>query len=1147
MKKIIISFILSFLYTIVLSQTDYSIPQGLGGVNTIINARAVISVRDGYINAIFPDTTTANTTPGVYVSKHPAAQIYVHDTLWIRDLTASRWIPINIGNTGVFTNSNIGAGFQLAVVGTNNIKTLANIWGLVLDSMSIPNVIGIKIDTTASKIATKTNLLGLWNINGNIGTTGSNFIGTTDNQSLNFKVNNTAYGFLGANISTSSGGSNTALGYRTLSANTTGLINTAFGTDALWLNTTGRQNTAFGARALTLNNTGQNNVAMGDEALQGNSSGVWSTAVGSQAMYNNTTGQYNIAIGGQSLFNNTVGVNNTAIGYQALSWVTTGNYNVAVGDNAGSNISYDAKSGGVFIGHNAGSNEISSNKLYIANSSSTPLIYGNFSNPNVSINSGATADTISAVLSMRSTTKGLLLPRMTTTQMNSIISPAEGLSIWNTTTHFRNFYNGTKWTYGLTISDTLGSPQFTVGVGDTMRFAGDTSMIISFNSTTHQVLFHSNSTGGGGGGANNFLSSISFSTSTGLLTFARSGLTTLTQNIDGRYNLITDTANMLVPYLHKSDSILANRITANTNTINTNTANITTNTSNIALKQNLVTLTTTSTSGVATFNQSTGTLNIPNYGGGSGSTNLNVGTGFRLALPGTNNIKTIISAWNGLIIDSISNANTLTFTIDTSKLTTWFRMGKSISDSINAYNFIVDNANGTDSLVSFINSHSIQFKLPKVIFPLVLSTLDTTITWSMPSYNPTVGKILSITNSFTLGTSTNVDGNTYYFPVTTDTLGGLARSQTWTGFNTYTLAPIFSGGLKTNSSSLNSDLVSGAASASLGTNSDGKYLFSGTTDIVFRVGMAGSGSTTITNGQTYTNLIVGESPVTLTTGGTYPLIANNIFTTVGTISFTAGSTGTTTNITTNAYFVANGSTVGTQNVSIFNAGKTWLADSTWVPTASVGNNSQLAASTAFVTAAIAATTGSTTQSIAIQNSIGGAVVAEGFHGLADIKSSNAFGAGCRVTVIRVASAGTVLHGIMFLLTTAGNYTTSGYNGFGLYSYSGGTATLVASSTSNGTLWSNGGSTGWVKQAFSSNYTAAAGTYYLVSSYNNSAFTTNPSIGSAASAPISATATGDFTNGAKIFGSMASIASLPSTISLSGSVTAVIQDYIFSAY
>src|SRR5258708_7619554 len=52
---------------------------------------------------------------------------------------------------------------------------------------------------------------------------------------------------------------------------------------------------------------------------------------------------------------------------------------------------------------------------------------------NVSVNAdGSLADT-SAMLDVSSTTKGFLLPRMTTTQQNSVILPAKGLTIFNTT------------------------------------------------------------------------------------------------------------------------------------------------------------------------------------------------------------------------------------------------------------------------------------------------------------------------------------------------------------------------------------------------------------------------------------------------------------------------------------------------------------------------------------------------------------------------------------------------------------------------------------------------------------------------------------------------------------------------------------------
>ena len=56
----------------------------------------------------------------------------------------------------------------------------------------------------------------------------------------------------------------------------------------------------------------------------------------------------------------------------------------------------------------------------------------------------------------------------------------------------------------------------------------------------------------------------------------------------------------------------------NTDAITSNTTNIATNATNISSKQNTVTLTTTGTSGAATFNSGTGALNIPNYAGFTG-------------------------------------------------------------------------------------------------------------------------------------------------------------------------------------------------------------------------------------------------------------------------------------------------------------------------------------------------------------------------------------------------------------------------------------------------------------------------------------------------------------------------------------------------
>lgn len=58
---------------------------------------------------------------------------------------------------------------------------------------------------------------------------------------------------------------------------------------------------------------------------------------------------------------------------------------------------------------------------------------------------GATSAAASAILDLSSTTKGALMPRMTSTQRDAISSPATGLIIYNTTANQLQYYNGTSW------------------------------------------------------------------------------------------------------------------------------------------------------------------------------------------------------------------------------------------------------------------------------------------------------------------------------------------------------------------------------------------------------------------------------------------------------------------------------------------------------------------------------------------------------------------------------------------------------------------------------------------------------------------------------------------------------------------------------
>ena len=63
-------------------------------------------------------------------------------------------------------------------------------------------------------------------------------------------------------------------------------------------------------------------------------------------------------------------------------------------------------------------------------------------------NFDSTANLASSILSLESTTKGFLPPRMTTTQKNAIATPATGLVVYDTTLNALSSFNGTTWSSG---------------------------------------------------------------------------------------------------------------------------------------------------------------------------------------------------------------------------------------------------------------------------------------------------------------------------------------------------------------------------------------------------------------------------------------------------------------------------------------------------------------------------------------------------------------------------------------------------------------------------------------------------------------------------------------------------------------------------
>ena len=92
-------------------------------------------------------------------------------------------------------------------------------------------------------------------------------------------------------------------------------------------------------------------------------------------------------------------------------------------------------------------------------SSANPVLIA--SNANEAVVIGNTAPTASAVLDVNSTTKGMLVPRMTTTERDLISTPAESLLIYNTTTDQFEFRNSAAAWEGL--SDTnIGNTDLTL-------------------------------------------------------------------------------------------------------------------------------------------------------------------------------------------------------------------------------------------------------------------------------------------------------------------------------------------------------------------------------------------------------------------------------------------------------------------------------------------------------------------------------------------------------------------------------------------------------------------------------------------------------------------------------------------------------------
>lgn len=218
-----------------------------------------------------------------------------------------------------------------------------------------------------------------WNLTGNSGTNPTtNFIGTTDNQSLILKTNNaekmriTPEGrFIFHGVTTAGQLWDKNLFFGGGMDQTTSTNNAVFGMGALTQLTEGGGNTAVGTNAMSIFTNGIMNVAIGFNSMRSSISGNYNTALGMNALETFKTGDFNIAIGQAAIASGSLTGNyNIALGVSALRYINSGNYNTILGGESFRSIVNGSHN--INIGH--------SNAKLIT-SGNNNIIIGNFINP----------------------------------------------------------------------------------------------------------------------------------------------------------------------------------------------------------------------------------------------------------------------------------------------------------------------------------------------------------------------------------------------------------------------------------------------------------------------------------------------------------------------------------------------------------------------------------------------------------------------------------------------------------------------------------------------------------------------------------------------------------------------------------------------
>jgi hypothetical protein len=361
----------------------------------------------------------------------------------------------DIGTTATrYSITKQGTGNRLTLQGNSPLST--NDIGLMIDAPNntLRTYWGSSFNTRGISCDFTNNIYRLGNISGTAGqqgiyvdATGSVGIGTTSPTSNSFLTIQSAAAASQLSLVLRGHNTTNAGGFRLLSSDETTVNYSVYADTTVGLSFSTTSSTYVQTISFA---TGTSGVILGNSsALYIRGSGSRDLSLGS----NNTNDRMIIKSGGNVL------IGTTTDGGQKLQ--IEGGAGIAVrvansGTNAGINISNSTypyivfnragtvvKSFGIFnatgdmaIQESTGWSGANSHIFYGGGGFST-IGSGNFGN-NVAANA-------SAILQATSTTKGFLPPTMTNAQMTSIVSPATGLMVYDTTNSRLNVYDGSNW------------------------------------------------------------------------------------------------------------------------------------------------------------------------------------------------------------------------------------------------------------------------------------------------------------------------------------------------------------------------------------------------------------------------------------------------------------------------------------------------------------------------------------------------------------------------------------------------------------------------------------------------------------------------------------------------------------------------------